>query len=368
MVSISRFHAATVWLVLWAGIANAALNLDGTQAVEPLGKSSFTPRLSYCQGVYTQNRIVSLLLGYEVLFLEINMKMVTDMIFLYPEKNDPSPIGDLTTYYPDQHDCPLPCVDYANVHSWITYLSVKRLHRCKEPMLLQLSVTQSLAKSTSHTLIRSCTLGEQSPSILATSVNGSSNLEPVENPKKASDLFEGSLDIAPACSFIGIELSGELGLIASSGGGLADGGEVTGILKGLQEFFETPDNCDETFAFAYHGQMVASVYIGPGLGKPTVTSVLETLAARWEGGGPVSNRTVAQLCGSERDSTRIFGIAIDTTGDLAAVRKFLDDELCPFLIFLSAPLNIPPRDPIHELCIETYTEHLFSRTNGSRLE
>ncbi|KAL5316125.1 hypothetical protein ACEPPN_017003 [Leptodophora sp. 'Broadleaf-Isolate-01'] len=273
MVSISRFHAATVWLVLWAGIANAALNLDGTQAVEPL------------------------------------------------EKNDPSPIGDLTTYYPDQHDCPLPCVDYANVHSWITYLSVKRLHRCKEPMLLQLSVTQSLAKSTSHTLIRSCTLGEQSPSILATSVNGSSNLEPVENPKKASDLFEGSLDIAPACSFIGIELSGELGLIASSGGGLADGGEVTGILKGLQEFFETPDNCDETFAFAYHGQMVASVYIGPGLGKPTVTSVLETLAARWEGGGPVSNRTVAQLCGSERDSTRIFGIAIDTTGDLAAVQQ-----------------------------------------------
>jgi len=49
-------------------------------------------------------------------------------------EEDPSPIADINTYYPDQHDCPLPCVDYANIHSWIPYLSVARLQRCHQPM------------------------------------------------------------------------------------------------------------------------------------------------------------------------------------------------------------------------------------------
>lgn len=49
-------------------------------------------------------------------------------------EDDFSPIADINTYYPDQHDCPLPCTDYANIHSWIPYLSVERLKRCHEPM------------------------------------------------------------------------------------------------------------------------------------------------------------------------------------------------------------------------------------------
>ena len=47
---------------------------------------------------------------------------------------DPSPIADINTYYPDQHDCPLPCTDYTNIHSWITYFSTKRVRRCSRPM------------------------------------------------------------------------------------------------------------------------------------------------------------------------------------------------------------------------------------------
>ncbi|CAG8961706.1 hypothetical protein HYFRA_00006246 [Hymenoscyphus fraxineus] len=269
---MSKVSLAAAWLLLGARIVNAALNLDGTQAVQPL------------------------------------------------KIDDPSPIGDLTTYYPDQHDCPLPCVDYANIHSWISYLSVKRLQRCKEPMLLQLSVTQHLEDPSSHTLIRSCALEGQSSDSVTSPVNSSSNLQPVENPKKGSDLFQGSLDVAPACSFAGSPVEAELGVIASSGGGI--GGNVEDILKGLQKFFDTPDNCDESFAFAYHGQTVASVYIGPGLGKSTVSSALEALSKSWEGIVLASNRTVAQLCGSGRDSTQILGVAFDTTGDLGASFPF----------------------------------------------
>lgn len=232
------------------------------------------------------------------------------------EEGDPSPIGDLTTYYPDQHDCPLPCVDYANMHSWTPFLSVKRLERCKEPMLLQLSITLPLDDPLSNVLIRSCTFGQPRLKTVAGPGDGTLNLEPVENPKKSADLFQASLNTTPACVSIGKAASREMQVMASSDGGKVDSGEVRNVLKGLQDFFETPDNCDETFAFAYHGQTVASVYIGPGLGKPTVSSALEKLV----GSSPASNRTIAQLCNGE-DPTQMVGIAIDTTGDLAAVRK-----------------------------------------------
>jgi hypothetical protein len=51
-------------------------------------------------------------------------------------KDDPSPISDISTYHPDQHDYPLLCTDLANMHSWIPYFSTERLRRCQELMLL----------------------------------------------------------------------------------------------------------------------------------------------------------------------------------------------------------------------------------------
>ena len=91
----------------------------------------------------------------------------------------------------------------------------------------------------------------------------------------------------------------------------------------MQNFFNAQDNCDENIVFAYHKQSVAGIYIGAGLGKPTVTSVLNALANRLETDSPVDNRIVAQLCGSGRQPERTFGISINTTGDLAAVQKMI---------------------------------------------
>ena len=145
--------ALTAALVLGAGPVSAAVNLDGSQAVAPA-----------------------------------------------TEGDDPSPIANLNAYNPDQHDCPLPCIDYANIHSWIPYLSVDRLRRCQEPMLLQLSVTQPLDDPDSDILIRTCTLGHLSASALPASLGVK------ENPKKSSHLFEKSLDIAPACVVEGREI------------------------------------------------------------------------------------------------------------------------------------------------------------------
>ncbi|EEQ28372.1 chitinase [Microsporum canis CBS 113480] len=258
--------------LLWASsLAHAAINLDGSHATKPLSK------------------------------------------------DDPSPIGDPTTYYPDQHDCPLPCVDYANTHSWIPYFSVARLHRCHEPMLLQFSITQPLDDSASTILIRSCNAGNaSSPAILRAA-------KPVPNPKHSKDLFQRSLETAPACITTGTEVPEKLQLAVGNGteqdnSGERYGGHIGGLLDNMEKFFSAKDNCDENVLFSYHNKTVVSVYIGSGLGKATAQSALKALASRLRNGDTVSN-VVVQLCGRGRQPERVFGISIDTTGNLAAVQK-----------------------------------------------
>lgn len=254
-----------------AVLVRSALNLDGTQAVDPA--------------------IV--------------------------EEDDPSPISDPNTYHPDQYDCPLACVDYANTHSWTPYLSVACLHRCKEPMLLQFSVTQPLDENNSTILIRSCTLGPrpQGPK--------TATLPRVKNPKLGSNLFEGgSLDLAPACATEGTETDLRLQLGTSHGeGNTEDSSKAADLLEGMLDYFAADDNCDENFLFAYHQKTVASLYIGAGLGKPTVASALEALAGHLRSSTSIPDYTVAQLCGNGRRPERVFGISIGTTGDLAAVQS-----------------------------------------------
>ncbi|RYO75901.1 hypothetical protein DL762_009870 [Monosporascus cannonballus] len=234
-------------------------------------------------------------------------------------EDDPSPINDSKTYYPDQFDCPLPYVDYSNIHSWTPYFSLDRLRRCEEPMLLQFSVSHPLDDPDTTVLIRSCTL--RSVSIADNNAGVAATGVPVENPKKSEELLDASLDIAPACAVTGKELQEKLALLASGSGGKGSGGEVASLLEGMRKFFSAEDNCDENFLFAYYRQTVAGVYIGAGLGKPTIGSAMEALAARLQTGGSIPSRTVAQLCNGGRQPERVFGVSIDTTGNLAGVQK-----------------------------------------------
>ncbi|KAK8080351.1 hypothetical protein PG997_008169 [Apiospora hydei] len=264
-----------VIILLWASIASSAVDLNGTRVVEPISE------------------------------------------------NDPSPVEDINTYVPDQYDCPLPCVDYTNAHGWTPYVSVKRLQRCGQPMLLQLSASHPLESSETTVLIRSCTLtvdGAAGYRNMSTTLSDSH-----DNPKTSSDLFNPSLRTAPACYIDGKESDGSLIFTASGSSAGAPRNETSKLLSGIREFFEAKDNCDESFLFAYFKKTVASVYIGAGLGKPTVSSALEAVATQLQARGPMADRTVAQICGNGTKPESIFGVAIDTTGDLAAVQRIAAD-------------------------------------------
>ncbi|OAX82110.1 hypothetical protein ACJ72_03545 [Emergomyces africanus] len=233
--------------------------------------------------------------------------------------NDLSPIDNIISYDPNQHQCPLPCIDYANIHSWVPYLSVGRLHRCEEPMLLQFSITQPLNDPTSNILIRSCTLGSRQ--VVPAAVR---SVE--KNPKRSNNLVQRSVDSASACAAAGKEEVDKLQVLTASSTSTNTGrstgdDDVSILLEGMRKFFNAQDNCNENFLFSYHKRTAMSIYIGEGLGKPTVESVLNVLAGHLQTSKFVGHPIVAQLCGSGRLPEQIFGIAIDTTGNLAAVQK-----------------------------------------------
>ncbi|KAF2972656.1 hypothetical protein GQX73_g874 [Xylaria multiplex] len=247
--------------------------------------------------------------------VDINGTQVVELV----SENDPSPIGDSKTYVPDQYNCPLPCSDYANTHSWTPYTSVDRLRKCYEPSLLQFSASQSLEESNGNALILSCTLGS-SLKIHNSAESAFSEIE-IENPKKSKRLHESSLNIAPACAIPGIEAGGTFRISASRNGKVEGGGNIGSLLEGMQRYFDAPDNCDETFVFAYHKSTVASIYIGAGLGKSTVKAVLGPLSEHLKANEHVANQTIVQLCDEDRQPEKVFGISINNMGSLVSVQK-----------------------------------------------
>jgi hypothetical protein len=237
--------------------------------------------------------------------VDINGNQVTDPL----HDDDPSPISDPRTYIPDQHDCPLACSDYSNTHSWTPYISVDRLQRCQEPMLLQLSISNLLDDPETTVLIRSCTLGGQQ-------AEASSNVTTFENPKKDETLLQSSLDTAPACFANGAETTRDLSFSAT-GSAKSNSTEVIKVLDGLQKFFETKDNCDENVVFAYYGKTVAGIYVGSGYGKATVSSLLNAVKSS----GTDLSSTVAQTCGNSTLLSGALGLFVDAGGDLVAAQK-----------------------------------------------
>ncbi|KAK4184949.1 hypothetical protein QBC35DRAFT_538819 [Podospora australis] len=228
--------------------------------------------------------------------------------------------ADIDTYYPDQHDRPLPCQDtMSNIHSWIPYLSVDRLYRCDEPLLLHFSVTQPLEDPLSNVLIRSCSLSTPSGPVVAVA-SSASNTQLTENPKKAEDLVQSPLQMAAACLTRGFETTSELQLLDTSGSKIKSSEDASELLQGVRKFFADDDNCDESFVFAYK--------------KRNKTD------------GSIANSTVAQICDSNRASpNRILGISIDTTGNLAAVQNMVSRWSEGVCVESDGNLNVLPISP-----------------------
>lgn len=245
--------------------------------------------------------------------------------------DDPSPVDSISTYYQDQHDCPLTCKDLGNAHSWITYLSFQRLQRCTSPMLFQLATTQNPSGPEDARLIRACTITSSEP------VNGESSTprnediyrSVIKNPKLAENAVASSIDNQPACAITGTQGNETLQVLTTfdNGNPAASTSRQEYMIRNMQAYFREENNCNEMFLYAYYNNTVAGLYIGAGLGKPTVQTTLEAVISQngRDGFELTYNRTNIELCGGSREPERTFGLSIDTTGDLDSVQEAILD-------------------------------------------
>jgi hypothetical protein len=187
-------------------------------------------------------------------------------------------------------------------------------------MLLQFSTSKSLDDPDTTVLIRGCSLR----SVNITTDTVQTDLPTVENPKKDGKLFSPSLEYAPACSSKGTETQDRIHFSASSSRGnisFEQTGDIGDVLDGMSKYFSAKDNCDESSIYVYHQQTVGAVYVGDAIGKSTVDSELQALKQQMSSRDVPPSRSIAELCGQGRSGERSFGIAIDTTGNLAGVQK-----------------------------------------------
>jgi hypothetical protein len=233
---------------------------------------------------------------------------------VFTGNNDSVPIGNIDTYYPSQHDCPLPCTDVSITNSWTPYHSPGRLSRCSVPMLLQFSVFQPLEDTNSHILIRACSLTGLTP-------NGARSSAKTVVSWKRHD--RNDVDQSSAYNARDVESvsDGELQVVTSlAQANHISAGSPEALIQGLKQFFNDETNFDERMIFAYHEHTVVGAYTGRMLNKTTVVSALDALDDDLRTRASTAESITAQLCNPSRPDHNL-GISIRTTRNLAAIQQ-----------------------------------------------
>jgi LysM repeat protein len=175
-------------------------------------------------------------------------------------------------------------------------------------------VSQPLNDPDTTTLIRSCTLsGELTSGLVAETT--------VENPKTQNALAVAKLASEPSCVSPGTATSDKVQLLTGGPEENDENVRAVSLLKGMQEFFDVQENCDEQFVFAYFNETVTGAYIGRGLGKGTIKSSLHGLTEKYAQGS-FPSRVVAEVCGNNgTDPGHVFGVTIENSRNLASVQR-----------------------------------------------
>ncbi|KAK3939523.1 hypothetical protein QBC46DRAFT_459640 [Diplogelasinospora grovesii] len=124
------------------------------------------------------------------------------------------------------------------------------------------------------------------------------------------------------------ETSSTLELLQSGAdlGESKDSAVSTALQKLSSHFHDGNDGnapCAETVMFGYHQGVVAGIYLGPSFGKATVSSVMDRLLEQVHSGSATT--VTAQLCGEGRNAHHVFGMVVNTAGNITAVQNIVKD-------------------------------------------
>ncbi|KAH8896256.1 hypothetical protein GQ53DRAFT_713976 [Thozetella sp. PMI_491] len=230
--------------------------------------------------------------------------------------NGTTPVDVPSTYYSDLHPCPAACGDLKS-NNWTVYTSVDRLATCGEPMLLDFAIHNPLDDPNTITSLKVCTSGNATTTTNA--LFAAAKAPDSSSSSKRDALVPTPKRDAPVCASGASEAQTKLSF-GRSGASTAKNDEILETLDHLSAFFEDEHHCDTTVLFGYTDGAVAGIYIGSSFGKSTISSAIKELSEQVKSDGPSETMT-AQLCAKGRNSNHVFGIAVDTTGNLAAVQK-----------------------------------------------
>ncbi|RYP87128.1 hypothetical protein DL769_000587 [Monosporascus sp. CRB-8-3] len=229
--------------------------------------------------------------------------------------NEPTEGPD--SYYSALHPCPRACGD-KKPDEWDVYFSFKRFELCNQPMLFDMAVYSSVEDRNAFLKLRVCKTGDADTSVNALSLEGTAPEAARRTVAFARPAHKRDQAVRCARGSEGI-VKMKLGHRGEPQGSHSD---LITILEGFDTYFQHENNCNERIVFGYSNGTVAGLYVGSSFGKATVTFAIDKVIDAANG---LSSNVVAEICGAGRNADHVLGIAIDTTGNVAAVQKAVRD-------------------------------------------
>jgi hypothetical protein len=206
-----------------------------------------------------------------------------------------------TQLHSQLHSCPDMCI--GQPENWTVYASFDRLKICKQPVLFDFAVHNPIDDPNRIIKLRTCTAG--------TANDANASVANRTSAKRSKDTCISSGD------------ENKLTLDVATGGQQdnASNKDIGTILNNVQSYLSNSASCDTTFIAGFFRKAVIGVYSGIAIDNyATASSIIQCLATEASNSGAPKTMLV-QLCGKDRNADHTFGVAIDTTGDIAAVQQ-----------------------------------------------
>lgn len=211
------------------------------------------------------------------------------------------------------HPCPAAC-DGKPVTNWTVYTSLDRLHVCRQPMLLDFAIHNALDDPSTTVKLLTCTAGDANDRRNALVTSDHSHT-------RRSASAHGRTERGSSTCVSGKESKVSLELDMSADDGSAEASALDAALEKAQRYIGDTSNCDTTSTFGYVRGAVVGVYSGAAIDNSATAPSLIQRARDQIKNGQSPKSIVMQLCGDGRNADHTFGLAVDMTGDLAAVQK-----------------------------------------------
>ncbi|EEA26398.1 hypothetical protein TMatcc_005334 [Talaromyces marneffei ATCC 18224] len=206
-----------------------------------------------------------------------------------------------------------PCPDYCgdkDPSDWTVYSSLAPLSQCNQPILFDFNIHNPVDANTIFKL-RACNAGNAMPSSVAHVNEGQSNITSRSVGARATPSNSSSRSSGSTTNVSFQLLSG-----GSSASTAAK--DYTTILSALQNRLKSQvaNNTASTALFGYSNGVTVGMFIGAGMDPAATPQVFKYLLAQQPG-----SEIVAQLCGDNRTARHVYGMSVNTNGDISAIQK-----------------------------------------------